>query len=298
MVTHAQCPTPFKINEDTLRVFFATRPLSEPLGKNVARIGFVDLDAKTLSKIRKISAKPVLDLGERGMFDEFGVMPGCVIRDGDRVLLYYTGWTRMRSVPYSTAIGVALSMDGGETFCRVGPGPVLGLSVNEPHLVNSPIVKIVNGAWHMWYVSATRWVRGPQGLEIELRHAHAVSDNGIDWRDRKTLITPPKLIDECQDQMTPIHIGDTWHAIFAVRSTIGFRTEKSQSYRLAHATSSDLMSWSRCDESMCLQRPELGWDSEMIGSTHLFEHQERHLMLYCGNRFGREGFGLAELFIY
>ena len=36
-----------------------------------------------------------------------------------------------------------------------------------------------------------------------------------------------------------------------------------------------------------------GWDSEMVAYPHVFDHDGERWMLYCGNGFGRTGFGLA-----
>lgn len=298
MTTHAQCPTPLILDAATLRVFFATRPMKEASGLSTSRPGYVDFDLKNLTSIRKVSSNPVLELGGRGTFDEFGVMPSCTVKHDGKVYLYYTGWTRMGSVPYTTAIGVAESVDGGNTFRRLGAGPLLGQSLNQPILVNSPIVKIIGDVWHMWYVSGTRWIHTDGNFEIEFRHAHATSSDGLNWKFRKSNITPSVLENECQDQLCPIKIGDRWHTFFSVRNALGFRKEKDKSYRLAHATSHDLLHWDRGSDDACLGRPETGWDSEMICSTHLLELDGRIFMFYCGNDFGRQGFGLAELLVH
>lgn len=148
MMEFAQCPTPFLLDDATVRVYFATRPSRDAEGLYVSRPGFVDLDRGDLRRVVAIAERPALDLGRVGTFDEFGVMPSSVLRVGGEVYMYYTGWTRMASVPYTTAIGVAVSRDGGTTFERIGDGPVLNIALDEPLLVNSPIVRILGGVWH------------------------------------------------------------------------------------------------------------------------------------------------------
>lgn len=295
MMEFAQCPTPFVLDDQTVRVFFATRPLRDNKGLYVSRPGYVDLSRHDLRKIKAVSPKPLLELGQTGTFDEFGIMPSSVVRVGDDLYMYYTGWTRMESVPYTTAIGIAVSHDQGETFHRIAPGPVLGLTLEEPYLVNSPIVKFINNRWHMWYVSGKRWIETDTGPEIVFQQAHATSSEGLSWDERETSIMPPLSDDECQDFLCPIQIDGSWHTFFAYRDAAGFRNQRECAYRLGYARSLDLHTWERSDLPSILERSDEGWDSQMICSTQFLEMDGRRWLFYCGNEFGRGGFGAAEL---
>ena len=57
-----------------------------------------------------LAEQPILPLGGLGCFDEFGTYPVSVMADGklDCMRAYYAGWTRCESVPFDTAIGMAL----------------------------------------------------------------------------------------------------------------------------------------------------------------------------------------------
>jgi hypothetical protein len=297
MMEFAQCPTPFVLDDRTVRVFFATRPLRDSKGLYVSRPGYVDLSRHDLRQIKSVSPQPLLELGQAGTFDEFGIMPSSAVRVGDDIYMYYTGWTRMESVPYTTAIGVAVSRNQGETFQRIGAGPVLGLTLDEPYLVNSPIVKIIDDVWHMWYVSGKRWIETDAGPEIVFQQAHATSADGLSWDDREIWIMPAWSDNECQDFLCPVKIDGGWHAFFAYRNATGFRTRKESAYRLAYARSQDLRTWERSDQPSLLERPEQGWDSQMICSTQFLEMDGRRWLFYCGNEFGRGGFGAAELLV-
>ncbi len=298
MMEFAQCPTPFVRDERTVRVYFATRPPRDGAGMYVARPGYVDLDRRDLRRVVGVAPRPALDLGETGTFDEFGVMPSSVLRVGSAIHMYYTGWTRKASVPFTTAIGLAISHDGGDSFTRAGPGPVLNIGLTEPFLVNSPIVRILEGRWHMWYVTGDRWIDGARGPEIVCRHAHATSADGLTWTDRETGFMPTVLGDtECHDLLCPIAIGDQWHAFFAYRHATGFREDRDRAYRLGHAVSSDLRRWHRLGDDGTLSRTEGAWDSDMVCSTQFLEMDGRRWMFYCGNGIGRDGFGVAELVV-
>ncbi|KAB2325482.1 hypothetical protein F8A86_00245 [Betaproteobacteria bacterium SCN1] len=295
MQAYAQCPTPFLYDADTVRVYFATRPPRGTDLQYVAYPGYVDLARNDLHRVTRIAADPLLPLGGPGAFDEFGLMPSAVVRHGDAVHLYYTGWSRMASVPYTTAIGLAISHDGGDTFRKVGEGPLLGLTLNEPYLVNSPTVRIVEGVWHLWYMTGLGWLPNEGAPEAVFRIAHATSADGIHWqRDGRTII-PPHHADECQDLFQPFRLDGRWHAVFAWRRALGFRTDPAAMYRLGYAWSDDLVHWTRDDAQAGLTVSDDGWDAQMLCSTQAIELDGRILLFYCGNTFGREGFGIAEL---
>jgi hypothetical protein len=85
--------------------------------------GRAELDLQGLAA--RVDPRPLLSPGALGAFDDSGAMGACVVRDGDRELLYYIGWSRGVTVPFTTYIGMAISDDGGRTFERVSPAPVV-----------------------------------------------------------------------------------------------------------------------------------------------------------------------------
>ena len=97
--------------------------------------------------------------GRSGRFDEHGIFPMNVVRHGDLVYGYTTGWSRRVSVSVETAIGLAVSRDDGLSFERVGDGPVLSATLHEPFLVGDGHVRHVGDRFHMWYIFGTRWRR-------------------------------------------------------------------------------------------------------------------------------------------
>ena len=40
---------------------------------------------------------------------------------------------------------------------------------------------------------------------------------------------------------------------------------------------------------------KLSWDDKMVAYPHVFSVKNKKYMLYCGNDFGKAGFGVAEL---
>jgi hypothetical protein len=64
---------------------------------------------------------------------------------------------------------------------------------------------------------------------------------------------------------------------------------------LGYAYSKDLVNWIRDDESLGIAMSENDWDSDMMCYPHFFKVENQVYLLYNGNEFGREGFGLAVL---
>lgn len=290
-----QTQNPYVLKFDNfIRVYFNTRPQKSEEGKNTSYAGFVDLDRADLSKVIKISSEPILSLGGKGAFDEFGIMAGSVAKFGDKYHIYYVGWSRMLSVPYNWAIGLAIS-DNAETFERVGIGPVIGASLKEPYLQAgcSTLLKIEDD-WHMWYTSGVKWIDNGEKPESVYQITHAVSKDGIDWIRDGYFSVSPVLENEAQASPTIIQIGNKWHMFFSYRHTTDFRN-KERGYRIGYASSSDLKKWERNDNIAGLSVSDSGWDSEMVCYPHIFELDGKIYMLYCGNGFGQSGFGYAEL---
>ncbi len=295
MQEYAQCPTPFVLDEKTLRVYISCRPQRGMDRQYVSYPGYVDLARDNLTRIVGISDTPLIPLGGLGCFDEFGIMPCSVVRHDNLVYLYYTGWTRMSSVPYTVDIGMAVSRDGGNTFEKYSAGPIFGLTLNEPYLVNTPLVRIIGDRWHMWYMTGTKWLCDEGKPEAVFQIAHATSDDGISWNRDGIPIVPTLAQDECQDVFSPFLLDGKWHAVFAYRKPTGFRTDPASAYRLGYAWSDDLIRWQRDDAQVGIDVSESGWDSQMMCSSQAIELDGRIFLFYCGNVFGREGFGIAEL---
>jgi len=82
---------------------------------------------------------------------------------------------------------------------------------------------------------------------------------------------------------------------FCYRESFDFRSAKGRGYRIGHAWSDDLKSWTRDDENPVLAGTPGDWDSDMQCYPHVFECDGSVYLLYNGNEFGRAGFGLALL---
>jgi hypothetical protein len=296
-VQFAQSPQAL-VFDDFVRIYFSTRSIDTVNGKYLSHIAYVDMK-KNLRDVICVSQQPVIPLGDLGCFDEHGIFPMSVMRHGDAVYGYTCGWNRRVSVSVDTAIGLAISCDDGQTFQRIGSGPVLAASQNEPCLVGDGFVKVINHVFHMWYIFGTGWKKYATDTAPDRTYkiGHATSVDGIEWtKEEARCIIPDRLgSDESQALPTVIGIGKRHHMFFCYRESFDFRQTTGRGYRIGHAWSDDLVNWVRDDEQPQLAGTPNDWDSVMQCYPHIFECNEKIYLLYNGNEFGRYGFGLAEL---
>ncbi|MDC0357676.1 glycosylase [Oligoflexia bacterium] len=294
MKEFAQAPSVLVFDE-FVRVYFSCRPLKDVNKQYVSYSAFVDLNRHNLFEIVNLSKKPIMELGSTGAFDEFGIYPVSVTKNGDEVWAYYGGWTRCESVPFNVAIGLATSHDGGETFIRRGNGPVLSYSLYEPFILSGPKIRRFNEHWYLWYIAGTKWILDNGKPEPVYKIRMATSTDGIDWVKSNKDIIQNKIEDnEAQASPDVFFFKDKYHMFFCYRHSLNYRN-KENGYRIGYASSDDLINWTRDDTQVGIDTSEEGWDSETISYPHVFALDGNIYLLYLGNQVGRFGFGLAIL---
>ena len=276
-------------------MYFSCRPEPDANGQYVSHSAFVDLDRADLFRVRAVAEAPILPLGGTGTFDEFGVYPVSVIRDGGDVRAYYAGWTRCESVPFNTAIGCAASHDGGRTFERLGPGPIIPYSPDEPFVMSGPKVRRFGATWYLFYIAGRSWKMAAGRPEPVYRIRMATSPDGLSWTKAGRDLIPPRIeADEAQASPDVFHADGRYHMFFCYRHSTDYRGH-ARGYRIGYAWSDDLVTWTRDDARCGIDVSEAGWDAQMISYPHVFAVDGRTYLAYLGNDVGRGGFGLAAL---
>ena len=290
----AQAPATL-IFDDFVRVYFSCRPPADENGQYVSYSAYVDLERTDLFKVRYVSDHPILGLGGFGEFDEFGTYPVSVIRHDDEIRAYYAGWTRCESVPFNVAIGVATSHEGGKTFTKLGTGPVLTYTPEEPFVLSGPKIRRFNDTWFLWYIAGRKWKLVEGRAEPVYKIRMATSNDGIQWNKlNKDLIESRIEEDEAQASPDVFYANGKYHMFFCYRYSSDYRN-KVNGYRIGYASSTNLTDWLRDDAKAGIDVSEKGWDSEMISYPHVFELDGKTYLAYLGNQVGRHGFGLAVL---
>lgn len=294
MKEFAQAPATL-VFDDFVRVYFSCRPQADENGQYVSYSAYVDLERSDLFKIRNVSETPILTLGGLGEFDEYGTYPVSVIRSGNEVLAYYGGWTRCESVPFNVAIGMATSCDEGKTFTKLGTGPVLTYSLDEPFVLSGPKIRQFNGVFYLWYIAGRKWKVLGGRAEPVYKIRMASSSDGIHWTKMDRDLIPSRIEeDEAQASPDVFCANGRYHMFFCYRYSHDYRS-KEHGYRIGYASSSDLLNWVRDDSRAGIDVSPEGWDSEMISYPHVFEVDGTIYLAYLGNQVGRYGFGLAKL---
>ena len=254
------------------------------------RVGYVDLDAGDPTRTLALGESPILELGEPGTFDDSGVNPSCALERDGRVDLYYIGWQRAERVPYMIFSGLATECGDGANLEKRRRTPLLDRTPAEPFSRSVPFVLREADGFRAWYVCFEGWAPAAEGrmrYTAVIKHLH--SRDGIVWGDEGSLCLSPHGPDE-------FAVGRPWvlrdESLY--RMWYGIRSA-SRGYRLGYAESRDGLAWERKDATVGIDVSESGWDSDMLCCACVVDVDGRRLMLYNGNGFGEEGFGLAEL---
>lgn len=276
-------------------MYFSCRPEPDADGNYVSYSAWLDLDRHDLRNVVSISNEPVLSLGSRGEFDEFGTYPFSAVEYRSQILGFYGGWTRCESVPFNVAIGKAISEDGGATFRKAGPGPTLSYTADEPFILSGPKIRVINNMLFLYYIAGRRWIVHEGRPEPVYKIRLATSEDGVQWTKlNRDLI--PSFLEEDEAQASPdvTFSGGKYHMFFCYRRGRNYRNSQN-GYRIGYAWSDDAVNWHRDDRKAGLSTSVSGWDAEMVCYPHILVLDGKTYMFYIGNGVGREGFGLAEL---
>lgn len=280
--THGMLPVADNIGRDLFRIYFSGRD-----ELNISRIGYIEIDINTPNKILYLSEEPVLDIGKLGTFDDNGVSPTWIHNQGNKKYLYYFGWNKGSKVRAAEVSGLAISTDNGKTFTRYSKAPIIDRSDMEPYtiLVISCIL-IENGIWRMWYDSADEWIND-QLPKYNIKYAE--SKDGINWKREGLVSVDYHYEGESRVSRASIlkdnGIYKMWYC-YAI---------KNGGYRMGYAESADGYKFKRMDHAVGIDPSKSGWDSEMQCYPYVFNHEGQIYMLYCGNDYGKTGFGIATL---
>ncbi len=290
LLSHASVPFAFHIQGNDYRVFFSSRDShgrSQPYCIDIKIIG---------DEIHLIGdvVGPLFDFGSLGTFDESGVMPSSVVRNGHEVWMYYIGWNPEVRVSYRLSIGLAISTDGGKTFQRSGDGPLLDRSFNEPFFNSAPYVFWDIDIWRMYYVSGTGWINHRDRKEPLYLVRHTTSVDGLNWKKPGDIAIGYTAQMESIGRPCVLKEGDQYEMFFSHRMARDYRENQEMSYKIGFAKSNDALNWFDHKFDVFQEIP-LDWDGHMYEYCHVFIHDNKKFMLYNGNGFGQQGFGYAVM---
>jgi hypothetical protein len=280
LISHAAVPFAEALGGGLHRIWFSPRD-----AQNRSHIAWLVLDLHRPQQILELAETPALAPGPPGAFDDRGAMMSWMTEHAGRRTLYYIGFNTRGTVPFHVSIGSAQAAADGSWVRH--PGPLLERSREDPWFVGGPCVLADADGFRMWYLSGLGWEEIAGRLSPSYRICDAVSPDGDRWSARGRVAVP--LIGEEYAIARPcvLRAGPEYLMWFCART-------RRAPYRLGAARSADGIDWRRAPELAGLAPADSGWDSEMVAYPHVFEHAGERWMLYCGDGFGRTGFGLAK----
>lgn len=285
-VSNAMAPTAILLNENIIRVFLGCWDKD-----GISRIGYIDLNAANPSEIVKISNEFVLDIGHPGCFDDNGVFPGHAYKYNNIIYLYYTGFQKLDKIPFSNFGGLAISIDGGETFSRVSKAPVMDRADEGLFTRAGTSVICENGVFKSCYSAGSSW----QNVANKVRPVYEVyyieSENGIDFKNKGNCIINCDFNLEHglgRPQITKLNNA---YYVFYTRRMLDFK------YFIGVAKSTDLVSWVRIDNWFNNIRfgKQNEFDSEMIYFPSVIDTGNNIYLFYSGNGYGKDGLGYLKI---
>ena len=279
-------PTPLLINKDTLRIFVGFCDTN-----NIGRIGYVDVSPDNPREILNISPKPVLDIGRNGCFDDNGVVPVSISKEGNQIFLYYIGFQKGVQVPYYMFCGLAISNDNGNSFYRYSQAPILDRINDEVYARCGVNVIKDDSKYKMYYIGSYKegWTSNKGKLKPLYVMKYTESDDGKNWHN-------PSI--QCLEYANRDEHGFgrpyVWKADGVYKMYYSIRTY-SKGYYIGYAESNDGISWIRKDNEVGITHSEKGWDDTNLSYPYLYRYNNNVYMFYNGNGCGKTGFGYAEL---
>ena len=229
--------------------------------------------------------KPIIPKAALGNFDDSGVNVTSVVKTNGGKRFYYYGWNLGVTVPFRNSIGVAKETDDGTILQRLYPGPIMDRSKNFPNLCATPCVLQDGNGFKMWFASGEPWVFFDGKPAVACHIGYAESENGIDWqREKIPAVGHGTNTDHVVS--TPCVLKENG----MYRMWYSYRGEK---YRIGYAESTDGKVFTRMDNEVGIGVSDAGWDSDMICYPCVFDLQGKRYMIYCGNEYGKYGFGMA-----
>lgn len=291
MNSHAANPFALPLEGNRLRVLFSCRDRAQR-----SAIGYVEVDMAEPTRVLDISAEPVLSPGDMGAFDDCGTTMGCVVGDEEgENWLYYLGWNLGHPAPWRNSIGLARLREGNRRGVRHSPAPVLDRGHHDPLTLSYPWVLRESGRWRMWYGSHLSWGESPPESMIHVLK-YAESSDGLTWQRDNRIVLGAEWLDSAS--ACPARTDHAFARPCVLRDEGLYRmwySHRGCSYRIGYATSHDGLSWQRRDDEVGIDVSASGWDSEMLDYAQVFDHRGARYMLYCGNGYGKTGFGIAVL---
>lgn len=255
----------------------------------VSRIKYIDVDENNPCNILYVSPKPVLDIGNKGCFDDNGMILGDVLSVDGRLYMYYVGFQKVQKVKFFAFSGLAISDDGGESFHRYGEVPVLDRSAQGRYGRCIHTVLHEDGLFKCYYAIIDDW-KYINGIPYPVYNIwYTFSEDGVHFSSEDKCLCIDTQGDEYRIGRPKVYKTEKGYEMFYTRDLL------SKEYLAGYAESEDGIRWVRKDDALPLEKSDEGWDSEMACYPVKLVTEKKKYLFYNGNGMGRTGVGYAEI---
>lgn len=280
----ALTPTPFLLDEDTIRIYSSFR---DPSG--VGRIGYIDVSARDPKDILSISSAPVLDIGEPGCFDDNGIILGDIFKSNNEIWMYYVGFQIPKRCKFLAFTGLAISKDNGLSFTRYSKVPVLDRMTNceTINAVHSVIVE--NDTFRVWCGSGNKWIK-INGIDYpSYKVTYLESNDGINFHQSIPKVHIPLRNEEYRLGRPRVYKSNSGYFMMFTYANVG------EQYLVGSAFSNDGYQWTRSnDPPFSLSSNALN-DCGLISYPTFIEAAGKKYIFFNGSNMGVNGIYCATI---
>jgi predicted GH43/DUF377 family glycosyl hydrolase len=286
--SHMSHPVPYFTN-NKLFVFYGTRDKD-----NISSISWVELDFENDFKVINSPKKPILIKGKLGSFDDSGVIPSSIIKIKNKHYLYYMGWSKGGDVASQNAGGISQINFEKMQASKLFEGPILDRTQDEPLYCAVPRVQKINNKLFVYYLGVNYWIGQAPSKDAVYEIRIGTSSDGIKW-DRKNI----KALNLSSKEgghypFSIIKNGGKHYGFYSSRNKFDYRTNVKNTYKIFYAESEDGYKWEKKGKIKFL-KPINSTEGNMQAYPSVLKVNNRILLFYNGNSFGRDGFKISEL---
>mgnify|MGYP002846944662 CR=1 FL=1 len=240
------------------------------------------LNLNLSSKEKKISG-PILELGEKGAFDEKGTSYPCVVNYKNSKKLFYTGWSNNSGNAYLNRLAMT-SMDkksSEKTFLNIKSKKE---KITE---IGSIDIKYFNEIFYMFFTRFNSWKDKNPNYNFSV----ARSDNLEDWIHEESfnldqingtesgMICKPSIIKH----------GSIFYMFFCHRII-------TSDYKIGFASSSNFFNWKLVNKNIFADLDLQNWCKKGQSYPNILfnKFNNTFYLFFAGNAFGEDGFGFAK----
>lgn len=284
--SHAYVPTAIEL-ADRIRVFVAFWD-----DNMYGRLGYIDLDLSDPTIAIGYSEEAVVADSKVPAFDRSGITPLCVVTEDDHIKLYYAGWNNSddSKVRYQLFTGLLIGDKTGCTFKRYDANPVIQARNSDENVrTGGQVIKTEDG--YRCYLATQKGTHNKFSKSLPIYDLEcAFSQDGYNWKDEQYPIFQHKKGEILGFGRSAIwrNRESGYEGLFAVRNWDGSYSD------LLYSASEDGLNWEELQTGKRAFLSSMTSDQQKeVSFPSLIFKEERILMFYNGDNFGKDGLRLA-----